>query len=123
MTEHTAGILLLRSLARLARADGVVADAELREIHDIVQELTGMDVSPDLVRAVVDEVNADGPEGVASIARDARDEPLDVRLIVARASYRVLAADGEITGPEIGTFNALLDGLGLPRAMVLEQLD
>jgi uncharacterized tellurite resistance protein B-like protein len=122
MTDASSGSLILHCIARLALADGRLADAELREIHDIIGDLTGMDVSLDLVRAVVQQAD-DGKDALDFVVREAGGEAVEVRLLIARAGYRVLAADGEFTGAEVQTFNALLAGLDLSRELVLESLD
>lgn len=121
MTDPSSGSLILSCIARLALADGRLADAELREIHDIIGDLTGMDVSLDIVRAVVQQAD-DGRDALDFVVREARAEALEVRLLIARAGYRVLASDGEFTGAEVQTFNALLAGLDLSRELVLESL-
>lgn len=123
MSDSGTGDLILSCLARLARADGRVAEAELREIHDIVRELTGMDPALDVLRALVDEEGDDGQGVFDFVARRAGSEPLEVRLLVARAGYRVLASDGEITGSEVHTFHTLLEALDLPLALVVAHLD
>jgi tellurite resistance protein len=123
MSDSGTGDLILSCLARLARADGRVADAELREIHDIVRELTGMDPALDVLRALVDEEVDEGDGVFEFVARRAGSESLDVRLLVARAGYRVLASDGEITGSEVHTFHALLEALDLPLTLVVAHLD
>lgn len=121
MTDPSSGSLILSCIARLALADGRLAEAELREIHDIIGDLTGMDVSLDIVRAVVQQAD-DGRDALDFVVREARAEALEVRLLIARAGYRVLASDGEFTGAEVQTFNELLSGLDLSRELVLESL-
>ena len=136
MSDTDVADLLLQCIARLARADGRVTDGEIREIGAVVHELTGMAPTPDIVRGVLEEVGSqesrdpvetDAAEGdraaISFIAEAARGESLDLRLLIARASYRVLASDGEITGSEVETFNALLRGLDLSPAQVMRLLD
>ncbi len=136
MSDTDAADLLLQCIARLARADGRVTDAEIREIGAVVTELTGMTPTPDIVRGVLEEVEStaqddetpsEGGEGnraaVSFITDAARGESVELRVLIARASYRVLASDGEITGSEVQTFNALLHGLDLSAAQVLRDLD
>lgn len=112
MSDSASGSLILNCIARLALADGRLTGAELREIHDIIRDLTGMDVSLDMLRRVVQEVD-DGDDAIDFVVREAREEDLEVRILIAQAGYRVLASDGEFTGTEVTTFNALLAGLGV----------
>ncbi len=118
MSDSTSGSLILNCIARLALADGRLTEAELREIHDIIRDLTGMDVSLDMLRRVVQEAD-DGGDALDFVVREARDEDLEVRVLIAQAGYRVLASDGEFTPEEVTTFNALLAGLGVSHEQVV----
>lgn len=125
MSDTDSGTLLLQCIARLAWADGRVTDGEVTAIRELVHELTGMAPEADLIRAMMrdGDVGAHDGDPIVFIRHAARDEPLDIRLLIARAGYRVLASDGEITGSEVETFNALLSALDLTPAQVMRLLD
>ncbi len=118
MSDSASGSLILSCIARLALSDGRLADAELREIHDIIRDLTGMDVSLDMLRRVVQESD-DGDPALDFVVREARGEALEVRILIAQAGYRVLASDGEFTPAEVTTFNSLLSGLDVSHEQVV----
>lgn len=118
MNDSGSDSLILGCIARLALADGRLAQAELQEIHDIICDLTGMDVSLDMLRTVVETVD-DGADAIEFVVREAGGEDLEVRRLIAQAGYRVLASDGEFTAAEVQAFNALLTGLDLTRAQAL----
>lgn len=114
--------LLLRCMIAAASADGTLADAEVELLASIYHELTGEEVDEETIRRTLDAVWETGSGGLAYIVGEGADEELESRILIARACYRVMAADGEITGPEAGTFNEILGGLALPRKTVMERL-
>ena len=122
MARRETGEVLLRAMAAVAAADGSVGDRELETILEIYADVTGEEASLEELREIVEagwEGGADPAGFVSSLGAGA---PLDAKLRIARACYRVLSADGEITGPEAHTFNAVVRGLDLSRKDVLERL-
>lgn len=107
------GDLLLRCVAAVAGADGRVEDIELDEISRIHREITGQDVPVDRIRSAVEAAWDQGGNAMTDIAAARWAVDYDARIRIATACYRVLASDGEITGTEARTFNALAVALGV----------
>ena len=122
MSSDPTRAVLLRSMAAVAAADGAVGDAELDSIAGIYREVTGEEVPMDELREIVEAGWSGGADPAGFVASVGADQSRETRLAVARACYRVLASDGEITGPEVHTFNAVVDGLGLSRKDVVDRL-
>ena len=115
-------VLLLRCMAAAASADGTLSDEETAALVAVYLRLTGEEVDLDALHNTVETVWARGPRALSYVVSEGRDLDVETRIFIARACYLVMAADGEITGPEAGTFNAILDGLGLSKETVLARL-
>lgn len=114
--------ILLRCMVAAASADGTLADAEVERLSELYRELTDREVDDVELRETVDAVWDTGTGGLSYIVGAGAEADLESRILIARACYHVMAADGEITAPEAGMFNEILDGLDLSRKIVMEHL-
>ncbi len=75
-------------------ADGVIDDAEVKELQDIFEELAGVEVTEEDLREEIDIVERDGSSCLEMVSKAAPHLNDSGKEKVIRAAYRIAMADG-----------------------------
>ena len=105
---------VVRTTLAISLADGRLDEKEVRTSAAIYKEVTGKDISLERVRELALGVKggADGLVGELKAAAPRISET--TKLLIVKAAYLALAADGEVTTEEERRIGDIAIGLGLP---------
>lgn len=105
---------IIRTTLAMALADGRLDDKEVRSTAAIYKELTGKEIGIDQVRALATTMKG-GAAGIFAELKEAQSRLSEAtKLLIVKAAYLSLAADGEVTSEEEGRIGDVAQSLGLP---------
>ena len=106
-------ITLIRSIALVANADGVVSDEEKELISAIYERVLGSPPDNEQLNKTISNINESGTDAWELIASKGGQIPYSQRLLIIKSCYLVMGADGEISEDEIGMLKQIAEGLSL----------
>lgn len=107
-------VTLLRCMALVANADGKVTDTELTTMASILNRLVGQTISLDQIKRVVATVGHGIGDVSEFVGSKGTQTSLEGRVLIAKACFLVMNADGDASKKEERVFKEIVSGLALP---------
>jgi len=101
------------AMIRVMVADGRIDDEEVGTVCGIYQQITGEDVSPDVIRAKATIAQSQGRDLQAALADLAPHLTDQAKSAVLKAAVAVAIADGDFGDDEKALISGIADALGL----------
>lgn len=120
-TEYAEAVQL--AMIQVMIADGDVDEAELRIVCDVHREMTGAEISPDVVRAKATLAASTGRDLEGALMDLAPHLSAEGKANVLAAAVKVAVADGEFERAEQEVLSAVATALGMSAAEMRNVVD
>ncbi|TIM05497.1 TerB family tellurite resistance protein [Mesorhizobium sp.] len=111
---------LVRAMVATAKADGSIAEKESVLIHDMIWKTCGSDVPYYMIKDICSEVANEKKDIVDYLATRAKDFDTNVKELILRCCFMVVAADGQVAERELALLATMGTAMGIAEARTNE---
>jgi uncharacterized membrane protein YebE (DUF533 family) len=105
---------LVRALVATAKADGEIADSEMKLIVDVVRKVTGNQIGSLTIRDICREAAREKVAITTYLSGQARRFDSDMQAMLIRCSFLVMSADGRLDEKEFDLLLQMAKAMGMP---------